>query len=186
VREIGPPAGATPGDPSGCEVERLFGAAGGSRIVEIVFAGQTHFRSGNTDGTPLSSGETEDRSLVETSRESGVPARERSTRALGKALERRTVVLPEDGGEKRRKEGVGKPAPRCAGNTLERRKSPREHRPHPLRRRRVRILAGSNALELWGIVAFWFLEQENAMPETARGHRRRKACGSARGKSSAG
>jgi len=32
---------------------------------------------------------------------------------------------------------------------------------------RVRISAGSKALELRGIVIFWFSEQENAMPETA-------------------
>jgi hypothetical protein len=32
---------------------------------------------------------------------------------------------------------------------------------------RVRILAESKALELRGIVIFWFSEQENAMPETA-------------------
>jgi hypothetical protein len=87
--------------------------------------GSTHFRSGKTDGTPLSSGETEDRSLVETSRESGVPVREPPTRALGKALERRTVALPEGGGGKRRKEGAGKPVPRCAGKALERRKKPK-------------------------------------------------------------
>jgi hypothetical protein len=126
--------------------------------------GLTHFRSGKTDGTPLSSGETEDRSLVETSRESGVPAREPPTRALGKALERRTVVLLEGGGVKRRKEGAGKPAPRCAGNALERRKSPREYRLISASAGWERILAGSKALKLRGIVAFWSSEQEHAMP----------------------
>lgn len=90
----------------------------------------------------------------------------------GKALERRAAVLPQDGGRKRRKEGAGKPVPRRTGNALERRKSPREHRSAPLRRSRVRILAGSKALKLRGIVAFWSSEQENAMPETAGGHRR--------------
>jgi hypothetical protein len=101
---------------------------------------------------------------VETSRESGVPVREPPTRALGKALERRTVALPEGGGGKRRKEGAGKPVPRCAGKALERRKSPGEYRPSSLRRGWERIFAGSNALKLRGIVAFWSSEQENAMP----------------------
>jgi hypothetical protein len=45
----------------------------------------------------------------------------------------------------------------------------------------IRISAGSKALELRGIVNFWSSEQEHAMPETARGQRRRKACGSAEG-----
>jgi len=130
VREKGPPAEATPGDPSGCEVEEPSGARRRSsdrrcRFAGLGSAGLAHFRSGKTDGTPLSSGETEDRSLVETSRESGVPAREPPTRALGKALERRTVALPEGGGGKRRKEGAGKPVPRCAGKALERRKKPK-------------------------------------------------------------
>jgi hypothetical protein len=37
----------------------------------------------------------------------------------------------------------------------------------PWSAQRVRISAGSKALELRGIVIFWFSEQENAMPETA-------------------
>jgi hypothetical protein len=50
----------------------------------------------------------------------------------------------------------------------------------------IRILAGSKALKLRGIVILWSSEQKNAMSETARGKRRRKAYGSARGKSSEG
>jgi hypothetical protein len=50
----------------------------------------------------------------------------------------------------------------------------------------VRILAGSNALELRGIVTFWFSELKNTMSETARGLWRRKAYGSARGNGSEG
>jgi hypothetical protein len=45
----------------------------------------------------------------------------------------------------------------------------------------VRIFAGSKALKSRGIVNFWFSEQEYAMSETARGHGRRKAYGSAEG-----
>ena len=52
--------------------------------------------------------------------------------------------------------------------------------------RRVRILAGSKALELRGIVTFWFSEQKHTMSETARGHRRRETYGSAGGKRSEG
>lgn len=50
----------------------------------------------------------------------------------------------------------------------------------------VRTSVGSKALELRGIVNFWSSEQEHAMPETARGQRRRKAYGSIEGKGSAG
>ena len=50
----------------------------------------------------------------------------------------------------------------------------------------ARILAGSNALELRGIVTFWFSELKNTMSGTARGLRRRKAYGSAGGKRSEG
>jgi hypothetical protein len=50
----------------------------------------------------------------------------------------------------------------------------------------VRISAGSKALELRGIVNSWSSEQEHAMPETARGHRRREAYGSVEGKGSEG
>jgi hypothetical protein len=46
-----------------------------------------------------------------------VPARERPTCTLGKALERRIVVLSQGGDEKRKREGAGKPVPRCAGNS---------------------------------------------------------------------
>jgi hypothetical protein len=52
--------------------------------------------------------------------------------------------------------------------------------------RQVRISVESKALELRGIVNSWSSEQEHAMPETARGHRRRKAYGSIEGKRSAG
>lgn len=51
---------------------------------------------------------------------------------------------------------------------------------------RVRTSVGSKALELRGIVISWSSEQEHAMPETAGGHGRRKACGSTEGKRSAG
>jgi hypothetical protein len=51
---------------------------------------------------------------------------------------------------------------------------------------RERIRAGSKALELRGIVTLWSSEQKDAMSETARGQRRRKAYGSARGKRSGG
>jgi len=50
----------------------------------------------------------------------------------------------------------------------------------------VRIFAGSKALKSRGMVTFWSSEQENAMPETTGGQRRRKAYGSARGKRSGG
>jgi hypothetical protein len=55
-----------------------------------------------------------------------------------------------------------------------------------LRSGRIRTSAGSKALELRGIVVFWSSEQKSAMSETARGQRRRKAYGSAGGKSSEG
>jgi hypothetical protein len=55
-----------------------------------------------------------------------------------------------------------------------------------LRLDEVRISAGSKALELRGMVTSWSSEQEHAMPETARGHRRRKAYGSVEGKGSGG
>jgi hypothetical protein len=51
---------------------------------------------------------------------------------------------------------------------------------------RIRTSAGSKALKLRGIVVFWSSEQKSAMSETARGHWRRKAYGSAEGKSSEG
>jgi len=66
------------------------------------------------------------------------------------------------------------------------RESPREHRPARVNSRRVRIFAGSKALKSRGIVTFWSSEQENAMSETAGGHRRREAYGSAEGKGSGG
>jgi hypothetical protein len=53
--------------------------------------------------------------------------------------------------------------------------TPGEHRPvSRFGAERVRIPAGSKALELRGIVIFWFSEQENAMPETTGGQRRQK------------
>jgi hypothetical protein len=102
-------------------------------------------------------------------------------------LKRRAADLPEVGGGKRTKEGAGKPVLRCAGNALERRQ--KAHESIGFRRLRpveVRIFAGSKALELRGIVTSWSSEQEHAMPETARGHKRRKVYGSAGGKSSVG
>jgi hypothetical protein len=51
---------------------------------------------------------------------------------------------------------------------------------------KVRISVGSKALKLRGIVNFWSSEHEYAMPKTAGGPRRRKACGSTEGKRSAG
>jgi hypothetical protein len=105
----------------------------------------------------------------------------------GKALKRRAFRLPEVEREKRRREGAGKPVPRSAGNALERRKTQESIGPPDLRVRiGIRILARRNALESRGIVILWSSEQKNAMSETTRGQRRRKACGSARGKSSAG
>jgi hypothetical protein len=62
-------------------------------------------------------------------------------------------------------------------------RTPGEHRPvSDSGPPRVRISAGSKALELRGIVIFWFSEQENAMPETAGGQRRRKRTALRRGK----
>jgi hypothetical protein len=55
-----------------------------------------------------------------------------------------------------------------------------------LRPAEVRIFAGRKALKLRGMVTFWSSEQEHAMPETTRGHRRRKTCGSVEGKGSGG
>jgi hypothetical protein len=73
------------------------------------------------------------------------------------------------------------------GTALERRKTQESIGPPDLRVRiGIRILARRNALESRGIVNFWFSEQEYAMPETTRGHRRRKAYGSVGGKSSEG
>jgi hypothetical protein len=74
------------------------------------------------------------------------------------------------------------------GNALERRKTQESIDPAGPSGSAIgiRILAGRKALELRGIVILWSSEQKNAMSETARGQRRRKARGSARGKSSAG
>jgi len=51
---------------------------------------------------------------------------------------------------------------------------------------KVRISVGSKALKLRGVVNSWSSEHECAMPKTAGGQRRRKACGSTEGKRSAG
>jgi hypothetical protein len=107
--------------------------------------------------------------------------------SAGKALKRRAFRLFETERGKRRREGAGKPVPRQAGNTLERRKTQESiGPPDPRVRIGIRILARRNALESRGIVILWSSEQKNAMSETTRGQRRRKACGFARGKSSAG
>jgi hypothetical protein len=91
------------------------------------------------------------------------------------------------GYEKRKREGVGKPIPRRSGRALKRRRETQESiDPAGLRPGRARIPAGSNALELRGIVIFWSSEQKSAMSETARGPRRRKAYGPAGGESSEG
>ena len=58
--------------------------------------------------------------------------------------------------------------------------------PVELRFDRRRILAGSKAPKLRGIVVFWSSEQRNAMSKTAWGHGSRKVKGSARGESSEG
>jgi hypothetical protein len=84
----------------------------------------THFRSDHSDRTPLSSGETEDRSWWKTSRELVGPARGLPTRVRANSLERRSAVLPEDCGKKRMRDVPGKPGARRAGIALERRKSP--------------------------------------------------------------
>jgi hypothetical protein len=103
------------------------------------------------------------------------------------ALERRPPDLPQVWWTKRMREGTGKLVLRHEGNALERRQKPRRASAlSRLRPGRVRISAGSNALESRGIVNFWFSEQEYAMPETTRGKRRREAYCSAEGKSSAG
>lgn len=81
---------------------------------------------------------------------------------------------------------IGPPVFARRGVTLRERESPREHRPARANSRRVRIFAGSKALKPRGIVTFWSSEQENAMSETAGGHRRREAYGSAEGKGSGG
>jgi hypothetical protein len=66
-------------------------------------------------------------------------------------------------------------------------KCPGEHRPfRSFGSGTVRTSAGSKALESRGILTSWSSEQKDEMSETARGHRRRKAYGSAEGKSSAG
>jgi hypothetical protein len=89
--------------------------------------------------------------------------------------------------ESARGKGTGSRSHGFVSNALERPKSPREYRPARARARgRVRILAGSNALESRGIMISWSSEQENVMSETTRGPRRRKAYGSAGGKSSEG
>jgi hypothetical protein len=87
---------------------------------------------------------------------------------FGKALERRTSDLPEIGRAKRRKEGTGKPAPRHAGNALERRKTQESIGSiGPSGSGGIRILAGRKALKSRGIVILWSSEQKNAMSETA-------------------
>jgi hypothetical protein len=63
---------------------------------------------------------------------------------------------------------LGKPGACRAGIALERRKQPMRASAYADRGPpRVRISAGSNALELRGIVNFWSSEQRYAMPKTA-------------------
>ena len=77
--------------------------------------------------------------------------------------------------------------PAVCGENLDEDKNPtRASVPANLSSRWVRILAGSKALELRGIVTFWFSEQKHTMSETARGHGRRETYGSAGGKRSEG
>jgi hypothetical protein len=66
------------------------------------------------------------------------------------------------------RERVGKPILRRSGCALERRCKTQESIDlRGLRPARVRISAGSKALELRGIVTFWSSEQKNAMSKTA-------------------
>ena len=140
----------------------------------------------NPNGTSLSSGELEDRSRWQTSRES-VWSSDPASSDVGKALERRACFAFGWSREKRRREGVGKPTLRRAGCALERRcKTQESIDPVGLRPVRARTLSKKKALKLRGIVAFWSSEQESAMSETARGYRRRKAHGFVRGESSEG
>jgi hypothetical protein len=87
---------------------------------------------------------------------------------LVEALERRPLDLSQVGWMKRMREGIGKPVPRHEENALERRLKPKRASAQAgFRRWTVRILAGSKALELRGIVTFWFSEQKHAMSGTA-------------------
>ena len=85
------------------------------------------------------------------------------------ALERRSSDLSQVWWTKRMREGTGKLVLRHEGNALERQLKAQESigPGAGFGRQRVRISAGSNALESRGIVNFWFSEQEYAMPKTA-------------------
>lgn len=116
------------------------------------------------------------------------PARVGPTRRSGKALKRRSSGLLGERTSKAQ-EGRGREAgATVCGEQLWRGESPRRASiPSGLRALAgIRILAGSKALKSRGIVILWSSEQKNAISETTRGQRRRKAYGSARGKSSAG
>jgi hypothetical protein len=67
------------------------------------------------------------------------------------------------------REGGGKPFPRPSRNALERQEAQESIGSSRFRPGWVRIRAGSKALELRGNVTSWSSEQEDALPETARG-----------------
>jgi hypothetical protein len=96
------------------------------------------------------------------------PARGLPACACVKSLDRRPLGLPEIGRAKRKRDGPGKPGPRCVGIALERHETPMRASAcagrGPLH---VRTSVGSKALELRGIVNSWSSEQEHAMPKTA-------------------
>jgi hypothetical protein len=132
-------------------------------------------------------GRTEDRSWWKTSRESTGFARVPSARPFAIPLKRRLVSLPEAGHGKAQ-EGWNREAgsATCGERSGEERK-PKRASTRPGRGPwRARISVVSKALKLRGIVNFWSSEQERAMPETAGGPRRRKACGSTEGERSEG
>jgi hypothetical protein len=133
---------------------------------------QTHFQSGNRqDITVL--GRSRGQVLVVEPQESCRFREEPAARASVKALERRAPDLSEIERRKRRREEGGRPSSRRAGKRSgEARKTHESIGPRLLRLAWVRISAGSKALELRGIVTSWSSEQDDAMSETAGGHRR--------------
>jgi hypothetical protein len=180
--------GGNPGGPFGVRSRgSSSGLRGGLRASRFGCAGLAHFRSDNSDGTPLSSGETEDRSLVENLKRVGCSRKGAPYPRAREGLEA-PRCRPPRGRWWKAHEGRS----REAGSTVRGERSgeaPKAHESIGFRRLRsveVRIFAGSKALELRGIVTSWSSEQEHAMPETARGHRHRKVYGSAGGKSSVG
>jgi hypothetical protein len=154
--------------PSG-EVARArpFGSLRGAPVeVEDRSGRLTHFRSGNRQEHCR---REKPRTGPGGEPQESWPSREGSAYwVVGEALERRSSALPESGRGKRRREGDGKPPPRRSRIALERRTKPKRVSARPrLRPGRVRILAGSKALELRGNVTSWSSEQEDALPETA-------------------